>query len=62
MNAALGVRFLPEEDLRLVFLPPFFAAPLRADLREEDFRDEDLRDEDFLPPLFFLVAIWSPGW
>ncbi|HLA14903.1 MAG TPA: hypothetical protein VJZ25_07750 [Gemmatimonadaceae bacterium] len=63
MNAALGVRFLPDEDLRrLLFLPPFFAAPLRADLREEDFRDEDLRDEDFLPPLFFFVAILSPGW
>jgi hypothetical protein len=64
MNAAFGVRFLPDEDLRRLLLrPPFFAAPLRApDLREEDFRDEDLRDEDFLPPLFFFVAIWSPGW
>jgi hypothetical protein len=64
MNAAFGVRFLPDDDLRrLLFRPPFFAAPFRPpDLREEDFRDEDLRDEDFLPPLFFLVAILSPGW
>jgi hypothetical protein len=62
MNAALGVRFLPDEDLRRLLLrPAFFAEPLRADLREEDFLDEDLRD-DFLPPLFFFVAILSPGW
>jgi hypothetical protein len=59
MNAALGVRFLPEDFLRLLFRPPFLAAflpVLRDDLRAEDFRD------DFLPLLFFLVAILSPGW
>jgi hypothetical protein len=60
MNAAFGVRFLPEEDFRRLFRPPFRAEPffLDDDLREEDFRDEDF----FLPPLFLLVAILSPGW
>jgi hypothetical protein len=62
MNAAFGVRFLPEEDFRRLLLrPPFFAALFLApdldDLRAEDFRDEDF----FLPPLFFLAAILSPG-
>jgi hypothetical protein len=62
MNAAFGVRFLPDEDLRRLLLrAPFFAA-FRPDLREEDFLAEDLRDEDFLPPLFFFAAILSPGW
>jgi hypothetical protein len=62
MKAALGVRFFPDDDLRrLLFRPAFLAAPLRADLRDEDFF-EDLRDEDFRPPLFFFVAILSPGW
>jgi hypothetical protein len=63
MNAALGVRFFPDEDdlRRLLLRPPFFAAlflpPDLDDLRAEDFRDEDF----FLPPLFFLAAILSPG-
>jgi hypothetical protein len=55
MNAAFGVRFLPE-DFRLVFLPAFFVAFL------DDFLAEDFRDEDFfLPLLFFFAAILSPG-
>ncbi|MFN2637482.1 MAG: hypothetical protein ABR585_10680 [Gemmatimonadaceae bacterium] len=61
MNAAFGVRFLPE-DFRRLFRPP---PPLRAEpfLLDDDLRDEDFRDEDFfLPPLFLLVAILSPGW
>jgi hypothetical protein len=61
MNAAFGVRFLPDDALRLLLRPPFFAAlflpPDLDDLRAEDFRDEDF----FLPPLFFLAAIVSPG-
>ena len=57
MNAAFGVRFLPDDFRRLLFRPPFFAAFLPLDL--DDLR-EDFRDEDFLPPLFF-VAILSPG-
>ena len=57
MNAAFGVRFLPEDFRRLLFRPPFFAAFLPLDL--DDLR-EDFRDEDFLPP-FFFVAILSPG-
>jgi hypothetical protein len=57
MNAAFGVRFLPEDLRRLLFRPPFFAAFLPLDL--DDLR-EDFRDEDFLPP-FFFVAILSPG-
>jgi hypothetical protein len=58
MNAAFGVRFLPEDFRRLLFRPAFFAAFLPLDL--DDLR-EDFRDEDFLPPVFFLVAILSPG-
>jgi hypothetical protein len=55
MNAALGVRFLPE-DFRRAFRPPFFAAFL------DDFLAEDFRDDDFfLPLLFFFAAILSPG-
>jgi len=55
MNAAFGVRFLPE-DFRRLFRPPFFAAFL------DDFLAEDFRDEDFfLPLLFFFAAILSPG-
>jgi hypothetical protein len=55
MNAAFGVRFLPE-DFRLVFLAAFFVAFL------DDFLAEDFRDEDFfLPLLFFFAAILSPG-
>jgi hypothetical protein len=60
MNAAFGVRFLPDdEDFRRVLRPLL----LRAELffLDDDLRDEDFRDEDFLPPLFFLVAILSPG-
>jgi hypothetical protein len=63
MNAAFGVRFLPDdEDFRRVFRPPLFFAELflPPDF-DDDLRDEDFRDEDFLPPLFFLVAILSPG-
>ena len=60
MNAAFGVRFFPEEDFRRVFLPPLFFAELF--FLDEDLREEDFRDEDFLPPLFFIVAILSPGW
>jgi len=56
MNAAFGVRFLPE-DLRRLLRPPAFLAELFLP-RLDDFRD-DFR-EDFLPP-FFLVAILSPG-
>jgi len=56
MNAALGVRFLPE-DFRRVLRPPLFLAELF--LRLDDFR-EDFRADDFLPP-FLLVAILSPG-
>jgi hypothetical protein len=64
MKAAFGVRFLPEEVFRRArFRPP---AAFRTDfflpLDLDDLRDEDFRDEDFLPPLFFLVAILSPGW
>jgi hypothetical protein len=55
MNAAFGVRFLPE-DLRRLLRPPAFLAVFLP--RLDDFRD-DFR-EDFLPP-FFLVAILSPG-
>jgi hypothetical protein len=56
MNAALGVRFLPEDFRLLLLRPPFFAAFL------EDFLAEDFRDEDFfLPLLFFFAAILSPG-
>jgi hypothetical protein len=57
MNAALGVRFLPE-DFRRVLRPPLFLAELFLP-RLDDFR-EDFRDDDFLPP-FLLVAILSPG-
>ena len=57
MNAAFGVRFLPEDFRRLDFRPLFFADFLPLDL--DDLR-EDFRAEDFLPPLFF-VAILSPG-
>ena len=64
MKAAFGVRFLPEEDFRRLLLrpPPLFLAELflPPDL-DDDLRDEDFLDEDFLPPLFFLVAILSPG-
>jgi len=56
MNAAFGVRFLPEDFRRLDFRPP-----LRADfLLDLDDLREDFRAEDFLPPLF-LFAILSPG-
>jgi hypothetical protein len=56
MNAALGVRFLPEDLRRLLFRPPFFAAFL------DDFLAEDFRAEDFFfPLLFFFAAIVSPG-
>jgi len=56
MNAALGVRFFPEDFRRLLFRAPFFAAFL------DDFLAEDFRDEDFfLPLLFFFAAIVSPG-
>ncbi|MGH7651724.1 MAG: hypothetical protein ACREMS_07760 [Gemmatimonadaceae bacterium] len=56
MNAAFGVRFLPEDFRRLLFRPPFLAAFL------DDFLAEDFRDEDFfLPLLFFFAAILSPG-
>jgi len=55
MNAAFGVRFLPEDFRRLLFRPPFLAAFL------DDFLAEDFRDEDFfLPLLFFFAAILSP--
>jgi hypothetical protein len=37
MNAAFGVRFLPEDLRRLLFRPPFFAAFL-VDFLAEDFR------------------------
>ena len=57
MNAALGVRFLPD-DFRRVLRPPPFLAELFLP-RLDDLR-EDFRDEDFLPP-FLLVAILSPG-
>jgi hypothetical protein len=57
MNAALGVRFLPEDFRRLLLRPAFFAAFLFGDFLAEDFRDEDF----FLPLLFFFVAILSPG-
>ena len=57
MNAAFGVRFLPEDFRRLDFRPPFLADFLPLDL--DDLR-EDFRAEDFLPPLF-LFAILSPG-
>jgi hypothetical protein len=56
MNAAFGVRFLPEDFRLLLFRPPFFAAFL-VDFLAEDFRDEDF----FLPLLFFFAAILSPG-
>ena len=56
MNAAFGVRFLPDDFRRL--LRPLFLAELFLP-RLDDLR-EDFRDEDFLPP-FFLVAILSPG-
>jgi hypothetical protein len=55
MNAAFGVRFLPDDFRRL--LRPLFLAELF--LRLDDFR-EDFRADDFLPP-FLLVAILSPG-
>jgi len=56
MNAAFGVRFLPEDFRRLLFRPAFFVAFL------DDFLAEDFRDEDFfLPLLFFFAAILSPG-
>jgi hypothetical protein len=58
MNAALGVRFLPEDFLLLLLRPPFFAAPFLADLREDDLR-EDFRDEDFFFPLFFFAILFS---
>jgi hypothetical protein len=58
MNAAFGVRFLPEDFRRLLFRPAFFAAFLPLDL-DDDLR-EDFLAEDFLP-LFFFVAILSPG-
>jgi hypothetical protein len=58
MNAALGVRFLPDDFLRLLFRPPFLAAPFLADLREDDLR-EDFRAEDFLFPLFFFAILFS---
>jgi hypothetical protein len=54
MNAALGVRFLPDDFLRLLFRPPFFAEPFLADLREDDLR-EDFRDDFFFPPFFFAI-------
>src|SRR6476646_6818003 len=58
MNAAFGVRFLPE-DFRRVLRPPFFAALRPLDF--DDFLAEDFRDEDFfLPLLFFFAAILSP--
>ena len=56
MNAAFGVRFLPDDFRRLLFRPAFFAAFLPLDL--DDLR-EDFRDEDFFP--FFFFAILSPG-
>jgi hypothetical protein len=56
MNAAFGVRFLPDDFRRLLFRPAFFVAFL------DDFLAEDFRDEDFfLPLLFFFAAILSPG-
>ena len=60
MKAAFGVRFLPDDDdfRRLLLRPPFFAVLF---FLADDLRDEDFRDDDFLPPLFFLVAILSPG-
>jgi hypothetical protein len=48
MNAALGVLF-----------PPFFAA-FFVDFFADDFFAAFFPD-DFFPPLFFLVAIASPG-
>jgi hypothetical protein len=59
MNAAFGVRFLPEDDFRRVLRPAFFALFLPLDL--DDLRAEDFRDEDFFFPLFFFAAILSPG-
>jgi Kef-type K+ transport system membrane component KefB len=56
MNAAFGVRFLPEDFRRLLFRPAFFAAFLPLDL--DDLR-EDFLAEDFFA--FFFVAILSPG-
>jgi len=56
MNAAFGVRFLPEDFRRLLLRPAFLVAFL------DDFLAEDFRDEDFfLPLLFFFAAILSPG-
>ena len=56
MNAAFGVRFLPDDFRRLLFRPAFFAAFLPLDL--DDLR-EDFLAEDFFA--FFFVAILSPG-
>ena len=63
MKAAFGVRFLPDDDdlRRLLFLAPERAELFLPPDLDDDLRDEDFRDEDFLPPLFFLVAILSPG-
>src|ERR1700674_1416082 len=56
MNAAFGVRFLPEDFRRLIFRPPFLAAFL------DDFLVEVFREEVFFPPLlFFFLAILAPG-
>jgi hypothetical protein len=58
MNAALGVRFLPEDFRLLLLRAPFLATFFLDDFLAEDFRDEDF----FLPLLFFFAAILSPGW
>jgi hypothetical protein len=63
MKAALGVRFFPDADdlRRLLLRPPDLAELFLPPDFDDDLRDEDFRDDDFLPPLFFLVAILSPG-
>ena len=58
MNAALGVRFLPDEDLRRLLLrPPFYAELFLAVLREDDLREDFL--DDFFFPLFFFAILFS---
>ena len=45
-----------------VIVDPFFLFFAALFLPPDDLRAEDFRDEDFfLPPLFFLAAILSPG-
>jgi len=51
MNAALGVRFVPDFFLAEDFLPEDFV-PARLLPPDDDF---------FLAELFFFVAIASPG-